>query len=79
MDPPLLLPAQSSCRLSSAELYSFASLLVKMPVISFAIHPVRNLLPISHSSCDPLLFCGQYEAYAVGSWKIDGVSCVLPG
>lgn len=82
MDPPLLLVTQRNLGLSSTELYAFASLFVKIPVISFAVYPVRNLLsalPISRSSCDPLFFCSRYEGYVLGSQKIDGASCVLPG
>lgn len=55
---------------------------MKIPVISFSVHPVQNLLsslPVSHSSCDPLVFSGQYEGYVLGSRKIEGASCVLSG
>lgn len=82
VDPLLLLVTQRSLRLSSTGLYTFASPLVKILVISFAVHHVQNLLsvfPVSCSSCDLLLFCSQYEGYVLCSQKIGGVSFVLPG
>lgn len=82
VDPLLLLVTQRSLRLSSTGLYTFASLLVKILIISFAVHRVQNLLlvfPVSCGSCDLLLFCSQYEGSVLCSQKIDGVSFVLPG